>query len=84
MARERIREALLYEPVGDRVRCHTCERRCLIREGELGFCATRKNIGGRLYTLEYGDISSLNANPIEKKPFFHFCPGTRRHSFTQR
>ena len=77
MAKARIRKALLYESVGDRVQCYTCERRCLIHEGETGFCATRKNIGGQIYTLEYGDISSISANPIEKKPFFHFYPGTK-------
>jgi pyruvate formate lyase activating enzyme len=74
---DRIREALFYEPVGDKVCCHTCERHCLIAQGEVGFCATRQNIGGRLYTLEYGDISSISANPIEKKPLFHFYPGTK-------
>ena len=77
LAGECTREALLYEHLGDKVQCHTCERHCLIPEGETGFCATRKNIGGRLYTLEYGDISSISANPIEKKPFFHFYPGTK-------
>ena len=77
MADDRIVEASLYESLGDEVKCHTCERRCLIPEGETGFCATRKNIGGRLYTLVYGDISSISANPIEKKPFFHFYPGTK-------
>jgi pyruvate formate lyase activating enzyme len=77
MSQERIREARLYQCQGDRVQCNTCERHCIIPEGELGFCATRKNIGGRLYTLEYGDISSISANPIEKKPFFHFYPGTK-------
>lgn len=77
MAEGRIREALLYKAIGDKVQCHTCERRCLISEGGTGFCATRKNIGGQLYTLEYGDISSISANPIEKKPFFHFYPGTK-------
>ena len=77
MAGERVKEALLYKSLGNKVQCHTCERRCLITEGETGFCATRKNINGRLYTLEYGDISSIGANPIEKKPFFHFYPGTK-------
>lgn len=77
MSKERVREALLYEHFGGKVRCLTCERRCLIPEGRVGFCATRKNIGGQLYTLEYGDISSISANPIEKKPFFHFYPGTK-------
>jgi len=77
MAERRTREALLCESFGDKVQCHTCERHCIISEGETGFCATRKNIGGILCTLEYGDISSISANPIEKKPLFHFYPGTR-------
>ena len=77
MAEDRVREALLYERLGDKVQCHTCERHCLIPEGEAGFCAAQQNINGRLYTLGYGEISSVSANPIEKKPLFHFYPGTR-------
>jgi len=77
MTEDRVREAVLYERRGDKVECHTCERHCLISEGGLGFCATRKNVKGKLYTLEYGDISSISVNPIEKKPLFHFHPGTR-------
>jgi pyruvate formate lyase activating enzyme len=76
MVEARVRESMLYERLENKVQCHTCERRCLIPEGELGFCSTRRNIG-RLYTLEYGDISSISANPIEKKPFFHFSPGIK-------
>ncbi|HDS44547.1 MAG TPA: AmmeMemoRadiSam system radical SAM enzyme [Methanomicrobia archaeon] len=72
-----LREALLYEREDDQVRCTTCERSCKIAVGKLGFCKTRKNIDGKLYTLEYGDIASMSANPIEKKPFFHFFPGSR-------
>ncbi len=72
-----VREALLYEHEGDKVRCRTCERFCVIAVGKLGFCKTRINIDGKLYTLEYGDISSISANPIEKKPFFHFFPSTK-------
>jgi len=68
---------LLHEQVDGKLRCNTCERNCEIPPGKLGFCQTRKNIGGKLYTLEYGDISSLSVNPIEKKPFFHFWPGSR-------
>ena len=73
-----MREGLLQERVreGDKVRCLTCERRCLLPIGGLGWCRTRKNIGGRIYTLVYGLISSLSANPIEKKPLFHFFPGS--------
>lgn len=63
-------------PGGGRVRCLTCERRCLLRPGELGWCRTRRNDDGTLATLIYGAVSSLSANPIEKKPLCHFHPGT--------
>jgi pyruvate formate lyase activating enzyme len=73
-----LREAILSEKTDEgRIRCLTCMRKCVIPEGEVGFCKTRKNIGGKLFTLIYGDISSLSANPIEKKPFFHFYPGSK-------
>lgn len=73
-----MREALLYEKLPDnRVRCHTCQRRCIIPEGERGWCKTRIHTGGVISTLVYGEVSSLSINPIEKKPVFHFFPGTR-------
>jgi len=75
-----IHTALLQETAGDpgrgRVRCLTCERRCVIPPGEVGWCRTRQNQGGSLVTLTYGAISSLSANPIEKKPLHHFYPGS--------
>jgi len=72
-----VRKALLYERLeGGKVRCGTCERLCVIPLGSLGFCRSRLNVDGTLYTLTYGDVSSLSANPIEKKPFFHFWPGS--------
>ena len=74
----RMREALLYDRLENgEVKCNTCERHCKINLNELGFCKTRRNIDGRLYTLVYGDISSISANPIEKKPLFHFWPGSK-------
>jgi len=72
-----VREALLQEKMNDKVRCHACERRCTLIPGGLGWCRTRQNRDGRLVTLIYGSISSLAANPIEKKPFYHFHPGTK-------
>ena len=72
-----VRESLLSETVGGKVRCNVCERRCLLIPGGLGWCRTRENRAGRLVTLIYGSISSLAVNLIEKKPFFHFHPGTR-------
>ncbi|MGC8874366.1 MAG: AmmeMemoRadiSam system radical SAM enzyme [Chloroflexia bacterium] len=71
-----VRPALLFETVGERVRCLTCERRCLLSRGALGWCRTRRNDDGTLVTLTYGAVSSLSANPIEKKPLYHFYPGT--------
>ena len=71
------KEALLFENLDGRVRCCACERRCELLPDALGFCKTRRNVGGRLYTLVYGEISSISANPIEKKPLFHFHPGSK-------
>lgn len=73
-----LREALLYEKLeGERVRCNTCPRHCLLGEGKRGFCFTRQNQRGKLFTLIYGQVASLSVNPIEKKPVFHFYPGSR-------
>ncbi len=77
----KVKEALLYETMDSKVKCLTCERCCQIGLGEKGFCETRKNVDGKLYTLVYGEIApgfdGTQANPIEKKPFFHFWPGTK-------
>ncbi len=78
-----VREALLYERLrGGTVKCNLCERRCIIREGSVGFCRTRANIEGKLYTLVYGDLSALESRPIEIKPFFHFWPGSTALTFS--
>ncbi|GAB4545123.1 MAG: AmmeMemoRadiSam system radical SAM enzyme [Anaerolineae bacterium] len=71
-----IRPALLQEPAGQRIRCLTCERRCELLAGGLGWCRTRMHWEGKLVTLIYGAVSSLSANPIEKKPLYHFHPGS--------
>ena len=71
------REALLQEQLNGKVRCLTCSRRCTLQEGYLGWCKTRMVREGRLRTLIYGAVSSLSSNPIEKKPLYHFHPGTR-------
>ncbi len=72
-----IRAALLQERDAGKVRCLTCERRCLLGEGQRGWCRTRENRDGQLVTLIYGAVSSLSLNPIEKKPLYHFYPGSR-------
>lgn len=71
-----LRDALLQQREDGKIRCNVCERRCLIVEGGLGWCRTRRNLDGRLVTLIYGAASSVAANPVEKKPFYHFWPGT--------
>ena len=78
-----VRESVFYERLADGdVRCILCERRCEIPEGRIGFCRTRRNLGGRLYTLVYGDISALESRPIEIKPFFHYWPGSTALTFS--
>lgn len=71
-----IKEALFQKTKDSKITCFTCERRCEIEREKFGFCKTRKNIDGKLYTLVYGEISSISANPIEKKPLYHFYPGS--------
>ena len=57
--------------------CLTCERKCKIPKGKSGFCQTRTNIDGEIYTIVYGLIPALSFNPIEKKPLYHFHPGSK-------
>jgi len=71
-----FRESLLYDRVDTKIRCNVCERRCLLPPGGFGWCRVRQHRDGKLLTLIYGAVSSLAANPIEKKPFYHFHPGT--------
>lgn len=68
--------AELWHPEGDRIRCELCPNDCLIVEGGVGICGVRRNEGGRLVALTYGRVSSVAADPIEKKPVFHYRPGT--------
>jgi pyruvate formate lyase activating enzyme len=72
-----MREALLYEKLPDsRVQCHTCQWRCKISPGKYGVCGMYQNQDATLFNLNYSLVSSVAADPIEKKPLFHFFPGT--------
>ncbi|MDD4910562.1 MAG: AmmeMemoRadiSam system radical SAM enzyme [Candidatus Omnitrophica bacterium] len=74
-------EALLYRQVsGNDVSCFLCSHRCLIKDGEFGFCGVRQNKKGRLYTYAYADVAAANFDPIEKKPLFHVLPGSKSFS----
>jgi pyruvate formate lyase activating enzyme len=78
-----VREALFYEKLArGKVRCNLCERRCEVPPGSKGFCKTRANIDGQLYTLVYGDLSAVESRPIEIKPFFHYWPGLTALTFS--
>lgn len=59
-----------------KVKCLLCPRGCELRDGERGNCRSRMNIGGKLLTLAYGKPCAVHVDPIEKKPFYHYLPGT--------
>jgi pyruvate formate lyase activating enzyme len=63
-----------------RVQCHLCARGCLLAEGERGQCRSRINTGGEMKSLVYGRPVSVHVDPIEKKPFYHFMPGSQAYS----
>lgn len=66
----------LFSPSEDKVQCFLCPHNCLIAEGKTGICGVRKNIGGSICLLTYGVISGYALDPVEKKPLYHFYPGT--------
>jgi pyruvate formate lyase activating enzyme len=74
-------DALLYDRRLDgSTVCHVCAHRCLVRPGLRGICGVRENRAGRLVTLVDDALASAAVDPIEKKPFFHFLPGSRAYS----
>ena len=73
-----MKKAILYQTLENkRVQCQLCYRRCVIDPEKRGFCRTRLNLEGDLYTLTYGAISYINPTAIEDKPFINFFPGTQ-------
>ena len=77
-----MKEALLYDKTTDgKVKCAVCNHRCLISEGKRGICGVRENRQGVLYALNYGKCVAAHVDPMEKKPLYHFLPGTRVYSF---
>lgn len=73
-----MKEALFWakKDGSDRIQCLLCPQRCVIAEGRQGFCRVRRNEGGILHTMNYGRVSSYGLDPIEKKPLYHFYPGS--------
>lgn len=62
------------------VACKLCPQACVLMDGEVGKCGVRKNVGDRLVSLSWGKVVAQNIDPIEKKPLFHFWPGSRAYS----
>jgi pyruvate formate lyase activating enzyme len=75
------KEAYLYERLDNNaVHCFLCRHNCVIASSQTGFCKVRKNIKGVLYSNVYGELVALNIDPIEKKPLYHFYPGSLSYS----
>ncbi len=76
-----MKEAYLYEKTEkDGVQCRLCNHLCRIKEGKTGICGVRENRGGTLFSLVYGKVIARHVDPIEKKPLFHFLPGSLSYS----
>ena len=76
-----IREARFYEKLPyKKIKCKLCPRECVIDDRERGYCGVRENRGGVYYTLVYSRVCASHIDPIEKKPLFHFAPGTLAYS----
>ena len=74
-------EAMFWEKTSDGgIKCLLCPRGCEVTDDERGYCGVRENQGGRYQTLVYGTLCSANVDPIEKKPLFHYQPGSQAFS----
>jgi pyruvate formate lyase activating enzyme len=78
-----MKEAMLYrQQADDKVHCYLCHHHCHVPNNQFGVCGVRQNVDGILYTHAYGKIVAANIDPIEKKPLYHFLPGSRSFSVT--
>jgi pyruvate formate lyase activating enzyme len=76
-----VREARFYERLANgKIKCLLCPRGCVVGDQERGECGVRENRGGTFYTLVHSRVCTANVDPIEKKPFFHYLPGTNAFS----
>lgn len=76
-----IKEAMFYERLEDgKVGCYLCSHRCKILPGKFGICGVRENLNGKLHTHTYGEVIAAHVDPIEKKPLYHFLPGSNSYS----
>jgi len=76
-----MKEAFLYQKLGQKiVHCYLCSHHCKIANRKFGFCGVRQNIEGELYTHAYGNVIAAHIDPVEKKPLYHFLPGSNTFS----
>lgn len=76
-----LREARFYDKLPNfKSRCRLCPRECTVRPGKRGYCGTRENRDGILYTLVHSRVCAAHVDPVEKKPLFHYLPGTTAFS----
>lgn len=75
-----IKQAKHWKRVKGAVQCTLCPNECIIEEGERGICRVRQNIRGKLYSMVYSRIAAMHVDPIEKKPLYHFLPGSMAFS----
>ena len=71
---------MFWKPAGDKVSCTLCPQACVIDKGDSGKCGVRKNVGGKLMSMSWGKVIAQSLDPIEKKPLFHFWPGSMVYS----
>ena len=72
-----MKQALLYESIdNNKIRCQLCAHNCKLKEGQIGLCGVRKNIKGKLFSLNYDKVVAIHSDPIEKKPLYHFLPAS--------
>ena len=78
-----MHEALLFSQSDDEaVVCRLCPRHCRIESGDRGFCGVRENVAGTLYANSYGKLTAAGLDPVEKKPLYHYLPGTQTFSLS--
>ncbi|MFA6088846.1 MAG: AmmeMemoRadiSam system radical SAM enzyme [Candidatus Woesearchaeota archaeon] len=76
-----MHKAIFFKNSKDnKIECNLCAHNCIIKDGKRGICGVRENRNKELYSLVYGKIVAKNVDPIEKKPFYHFMPGTNTYS----
>lgn len=72
-----MREAMFYERQNGKAHCHLCPHQCVLKEEQIGKCGVRKVMSGKLYSLNYGEITAFHIDPIEKKPIIDWMPGSK-------